>query len=185
MTIFSLSSRLPALPLVSVTDDASISNTKTGGRFSHEIASQIKRVTTMHLCSLMVITCAWDKYQSRYLHYGIYLVPGKWLFAYSSLPTTMSVFEEPLSGLNIISKKGATDPAAGLAKLDFTCCGVPTLYAALKRFDRRFSRIYQDVTDPVSPPVPKLPPPFAMVWLRQKLTKQLYFPDSFGSGEVS
>ena len=68
---------------------------------------------------------------------------------------------KPSPGLNldIFSKKCAIDSAAGHAQLDFTRCGVSALYTALKRFDKRFSRVFQDVTDPVSLSVPKLSPP--------------------------
>jgi hypothetical protein len=53
--------------------------------------------------------------------------------------------------IDIYTKDDAIESAACLVKLDFSRCGVPDLYGALKRFNKRFSSISQDVTDPVSP----------------------------------
>ena len=55
-------------------------------------------------------------------------------------PTAMSNIVKLPPSLNIFSKQG---PVAGH--------GVSDLYVALKRFNKRFSNISQDVTDPVRP----------------------------------
>ena len=60
--------------------------------------------------------------------------------------------------LNIVSKLDATGSAAGNVKLDFIPCEVTDLYIALRQFKKRFSNISQDITDPVRPLAPKLPP---------------------------
>lgn len=72
---------------------------------------------------------------------------------------------------NIVSKLDATGSAAGNVKLDFIPREVTDLYIAFKRFNKRFSNISQDITDPVRPLAPKLPPThFAVILPRPKLT---------------
>lgn len=99
-------------------------------------------------------------------------------------PTTMTSIIKLPPALNICSKPDAIDSAAGNVKLDFISCGVTDLYVALKRFDRRFSNISQDVTDPVRPLASNFSPTHVAMIL-PKLTPQIFLPDSFGSGEVS
>ena len=105
-------------------------------------------------------------------------------------PTTMDSLIKLHPTLDIFSKKGAIESPVSLVKLDFTSCGVSDLYTALRRFDKRFSSIWQDVTDPVS----SLAQNFSIEALarllchdiaKAKLTLQTILPDPFGSGEVS
>lgn len=66
-------------------------------------------------------------------------------------PTTMSTTIKLPPSLNIFAEQDAVEFTAGRVKLDFMISGVSDLYVALKRFDKRFSNISQDVTDPVRP----------------------------------
>lgn len=72
-------------------------------------------------------------------------------------PTTMSTTIIKLPPpLNLFSKQDDGEPGAGRVKLDFVVSGVSDLYVALKCFDKRFSNIWQDVTDPVRPSISSL-----------------------------
>ena len=111
---------------------------------------------------------------------------GKWQSVCSFTPTTMSTLIQRSPGLNI-SQPGATSSVAGPTKLDFTRCTVANLYAALRRFDKRFSSTSQDVNDPVSR-VASIPPfPICQDIAKGKanIMSQIFLPDSFGSEEVS
>jgi hypothetical protein len=167
----------PILHFVPVIHSTSGSRTKfVGFLLRHPPLSQIDYHETLVLTYEPHV--ARGKHQSRYP--SMVYIWG-WQMAVLALfhPTSMNSLIKSPPGLNIFSKQGATKSAAGPVKLDFTRCSVSGLYAALKSFEKRFSGISQDVTDPVSPSTSSLSPtPFAVA------DPQIFIPDSLGSGEV-